>query len=303
MTTWILPALLLLSFASAQEQAATQGPAPKLHYQAIYSDMDGTLLDGSNGVRKATLEALESFRKCGGKLGLASGRTLEQVRPYLHQLNPNLPLILSNGAVAYSPDGTKLLWSAHLPAEQARSTTALATGRKGVEGIVIQELDATFVDREEGSLRSFLEKSHIRGYKVSTSLAQTYQGQALKVMVIVANRKSGDSLRKHLQQKLGDQVNVMVTSSRTVEIVPNHVDKSWGIRKALAAAGIPVDQTVVFGDGDNDATMVGTIGLGVAMGNCREATCAACDVLIGPASTDSIAKFIRSLILTPACSQ
>jgi len=122
-------------------------------------------------------------------------------------------------------------------------------------------------------------------------------------MIIVANRKAADGLKKHLQAKMGDQVNVMVTSSRTVEIVPTHVDKSWGIRKALEGAGIPVDRTVVFGDGDNDAIMVGTIGLGVAMGNCREATCAAADVLIGNASTDAIAKFIRSLILTPACSQ
>lgn len=287
--------------AASADSVSPQGPS--LNYDAIYSDMDGTLLDGSHGVRPATVEALKDFLACGGKLGLASGRTLAQVKPYLKTLHPNLPLILSNGAVAYSPDGGSLLWAYYLDPEVVRNSVELGGGVKGVQGAVVQELEKDLVDRSEPGLQEFLKKSHMPDCKVDRTLATSYKGQALKVMFIVKDRKAAEALQSKLQTPLKGKAVVMVTSGRTVEVVSETTDKSVGILRALTEAKLSPERTVVFGDGENDAGMVAKIGLGVAMANCRPITCDAADIMIGPASTDSIAKFIRSLVLTSACTQ
>lgn len=44
-------------------------------------------------------------------------------------------------------------------------------------------------------------------------------------------------------------------------------DKASGIERFLAYSGIPKEDTVAFGDGYNDVTMMRAVGLGVAMGN------------------------------------
>lgn len=311
--TRLLSTLLLLSSVAAggpdspmglgaQPDSQTQG-ALTLRYDAIYSDMDGTLLDGGHGVRPATVEALKAFLACGGKLGLASGRTLAQVRPFLKTLRPNLPLILSNGAVAYSPDGETLLWAYYIDPEVVRSSVELGGGMKGVQGAVVQELQKDLVDRNDAGLNDFLKGAHMPDCKVDKTLAASYEGEALKVMFIVKDRKSAEALQAKLQSPLKGKAVVMVTSGRTVEVVSETTDKSVGILRALTEAKLSPERTVVFGDGENDAGMVAKIGLGVAMANCRPITCDAADILIGPASTDSIAKFIRSLVLTNACTQ
>ena len=79
-------------------------------------------------------------------------------------------------------------------------------------------------------------------------------------------------------------------------------DKSIAIRKVLEDKGLkPERDLIVFGDSGNDSEMVSSAALGIAMGNCKQVTCDAADVIIGPNYLDSLGKAIRLLALNSTC--
>ena len=51
------------------------------------------------------------------------------------------------------------------------------------------------------------------------------------------------------------------------DICPQGSDKAVGMERMAAYFGISMDETMAFGDGDNDISMIEAAGVGVAMGN------------------------------------
>ena len=68
-------------------------------------------------------------------------------------------------------------------------------------------------------------------------------------------------------------------------MVPKGFDKAHGMRWLSEYLGIPIRDTVAFGDGMNDMGMIRAAGVGVAMGNGVEALKSAAD-LVAPAMAD-----------------
>lgn len=52
-----------------------------------------------------------------------------------------------------------------------------------------------------------------------------------------------------------------------IELVPPGVNKERAVRELCAQRGLDLSKVLAFGDGDNDAAMLGSVGHGVAMGN------------------------------------
>lgn len=70
-----------------------------------------------------------------------------------------------------------------------------------------------------------------------------------------------------------------------------------GIRALCAAIGITPEETIAFGDADNDLEMLQLAGIGVAMATlCRR--CSACaDIVTDTVENDGIAHALRKLKL------
>ena len=63
-----------------------------------------------------------------------------------------------------------------------------------------------------------------------------------------------------------------------------------------AALGIAPEETVAFGDGTNDTSMIRAAGVGVAMGNADFSVKAAADTVCDDNEHDGVAKFIERLL-------
>jgi hypothetical protein len=59
----------------------------------------------------------------------------------------------------------------------------------------------------------------------------------------------------------------MIHNPEVIELVPKGFNKGTGVEKACELMGIPVSDTVCFGDSPNDIEMFESVGTGVAMGN------------------------------------
>ena len=73
------------------------------------------------------------------------------------------------------------------------------------------------------------------------------------------------------------------------DVVPAAGGKVAGIQALLDHFGIAREQTMAFGDGENDADMLRFVRTGVAMGNCDDEARAAADVVCGDIDEDGLA--------------
>ena len=68
--------------------------------------------------------------------------------------------------------------------------------------------------------------------------------------------------------------------------------KQTGLAYVLKLLDITPEETVAFGDGDNDAEMLEFAGLGVAMENATENCKAAADIVCDCCKNDGVARFL-----------
>lgn len=81
----------------------------KFKNKILLSDMDGTLLNSKKEVSEENLKAIQYFVDNGGKFGIATGRDIENVFLYFHQVPINQFCIFSNGSALYNREKQKVL--------------------------------------------------------------------------------------------------------------------------------------------------------------------------------------------------
>lgn len=294
LTPW---ALLVLALALAAGCASK----PSVRFQAVFVDLDGTALGADYNVRPATARALARYRACGGHVGVATGRSIEQVRSHLRDLDPDLALILDNGAVTYSADGRRVLSVRRLPGDVVREAVAVLKGADGVKAIVLHDLGKATADRTSPDFDAYIAQVGLAPW-IDPALEVRGPDQPVRVVALVAPERL-EFVAASLRRTLGERARVMVPSGRTVHVVPVGVDKADAILDVAAAAGIAPADVLAFGDGGNDVGMLSRVGAGFAMGNAQPETKAAALGVIGAHDTDALARVIEALAIAPGCSR
>lgn len=92
---------------------------------------------------------------------------------------------------------------------------------------------------------------------------------------------------------------MIVSSSldNNLEINAPGATKGEAILRLAGHLGLCREQTMGFGDGENDMTMIRTAGIGVAMGNAVEALKAEADYVTVTNDEDGVADAIEKLVL------
>ncbi len=88
------------------------------------------------------------------------------------------------------------------------------------------------------------------------------------------------------------QVYTTSAVSYRLEISHKNSGKAAGLAYVLGLISIAPEETVAFGDGDNDADMLAFAGFGVAMENATENCKAAADTVCGRCENDGVARFL-----------
>ena len=78
-----------------------------------------------------------------------------------------------------------------------------------------------------------------------------------------------------------------------IDVFSKNGGKMTGIEKTLEYFGISQDETMAFGDGDNDAEMLRYVKMGVAMGNAVDTTKAAADYVTSSQDNGGIFKALK----------
>ncbi|WP_457944390.1 HAD family hydrolase [Caproiciproducens sp. LBM24188] len=230
----------------------------------IFFDVDGTLLSTKDGrpfcIPPSALQALEKLRQNGHRIAICSGRP----EVFIHRYFPGLfqTYVALNGAHVVF-DGTTVL-------TREFSTERVKTLMRHFDSYGCRY---TFVGKDHAWGRNISErypKWLNEAYGIPDYLVMDWRPE--NVHASMMDFLFRDEEEYHRCRPAFDDTMVLNyhPGNRAADLSFRGEDKAGGIRALLEYSGIDRSDTIAFGDGYNDISMMETVGFGVAMGNAVE---------------------------------
>lgn len=232
----------------------------------IATDLDGTLLDSGGVIPARNVSALKAAIARGIYVTIATGRMFASASRFAAEIGIDIPLICYNGAMVRRPDGDML---SHRPLdlEAARALLAIFKDR----GTYVQAYidDVLYVkDAGDTNFQNYLRHFRIDGCVIGDALYRP-ETPPTKLLAMTGGLEHSKRLADELHQRFGEQVYVTSSNADFVEMMNPLVDKGRSLALLAESLGVPMEQVMTLGDGENDVEMVSRAGCGIAMANAR----------------------------------
>ena len=282
-----------------------------MNRKLIFLDIDGTLLPpGDMLIPDSTLQALRAARANGHKLFLCTGRNLHMTAPLLEYGCFDGAICSAGGYVLC--DGQVLV---DLPMEPEQCSGLSAVLEQHGVDYTLESRDDTFAgpkmtarwkftadapDKPLNSEAARWRKAMQDGMRL-TPLSR-YDGQPIYKIVYIAEhlRDLDEAKRLYQDQFVFCESNLDTMDDGMVngELINRKFDKGTGIRAICRHLGHPQEDTIGFGDSDNDLQMTQAAGISVCMGNGSERLKQLCDRIAPTVYEDGLAREFAALDLT-----
>jgi len=264
----------------------------------IALDLDGTLLDEKKTISRRNREALARASDMGVVVALASGRMTDCIAPTAEALGIDCPIIAYNGGMARGPvaDGRPVLFHRPLEARYASKLIGFCRGRYLLNVYYDDKLYA----EEKPELRRFAEIYSTRTgavYEFVPDLG-VFEGREATKAIIIVDHPERERLHEEWSRRFDGEANIVKTDPEYLEFMERGTDKGVALVAMCEALGVPVEESMACGDGDNDAEMLAAAGIGVAMANASRKTVAAADEVSGlTCIQDAVADAVERHVL------
>ena len=84
------------------------------------------------------------------------------------------------------------------------------------------------------------------------------------------DREKLKQIRDLLQEKYGDQLNIVFSKPFFLEATDKNASKGTALLKVAEMYGIKPQEVIAIGDSENDISMIRNAGLGIAVANAKE---------------------------------
>ena len=246
--------------------------------KAVFFDVDGTLFSHKlNDVPQSTKRSLKKLHEKGIKTVVVTGRAMEEYSKLpVNQLTFDGYLTL-NGQLLM--DKHRKLY-AGTPIDQGEMEVLSAMFKaKKIPFILIGE-NERYINYVNDTVIKTQEETKGTGPRLGQ-----YSGEKIYQIIAFVPPKEKQILNDFL-----DECTITSWNDTGIDIIPKDGGKAAGIQKFLEEQGIAQSETMAFGDGENDISMLQFAGIGVAMGNADESVKAAADYVTENIDDDGIEK-------------
>lgn len=257
--------------------------------KTIFFDIDGTLLGTRGGKRfqipESALEALRTLKKNGHEIAICSGRQ----EAFIHRFFPNL----FHSYVALN--GTHVVYQGKTICDRPMKADKI---KRLIHHFDSYGCSYVFVGKHSGWARNvpsrFLDKME-EIYGLPEFLVTDWDPERIEPSMMDFIFETEEDYQKCAGAFTDSMVLNRHPGMLTNDLSFTDWDKSKGIREYLAFSGIRKEDTVAFGDGYNDITMMGAVGCAVAMGNAVEEVKHSADYITDSIFDDGIYNGLRHL--------
>jgi len=242
-------------------------------------------------LRPHTLSVFARAREAGLHVIVATGRMVQSVRRVLEPAGLDEPMICYQGAAVVAADGE---WLLHVPIELDVAREAIAAVE--VEGYHpnVYVGDELYVSRLTPQSEAYAVFQQIPVHEVGD--VKAWLSEPPTKIVCVGDPVALDGLGERMRARLGDRLWVTKSLPKFLEFATLGVSKGSGLEFLSRRMGFSREQTIAFGDGENDVELVEWAGYGVAVENAHERVKAVADWICPPAAEEGVALVIEALL-------
>ena len=265
-------------------------------YKIIFSDIDGTLLNGERALSERTIEQVGALKE---PFILVSSRMPRQMYHLQKDLGVmGLPLIAYNGGLVLN--GDKVLHSAAIPLSILEEVVALN------EQLFGGEIHISFYYRDEWYVPQYDQwaKREERNTLVSPEVLANSEvltkwkeaGHGAHKLMLMGEEILIERMFQLLNEKYADVMQIYRAKETYIEVSDISVSKLTGVKIVLDEIyHLSLKEAIAFGDNYNDLEMLEGVGCGVAVDNAREEVKAVANHITLHHSKDGVAEFLRQI--------
>ncbi len=278
---------------ASQQRKYQAGRKGLILIKLIASDVDGTLLtEGSLALNPQMFDMIRALKKKGIQFVAASGRQYESMTAVFGPVKDDIIFVADNGSYIYKND--KLLEFKAFDNETWRKIVRFLMTIPNIN-LMISSREGTFTNsRDEEFYRTVVE-----GYKVPMKVVDNLDEQDLHVCKVGVNCPDGNpSVIADLGRKEGfDEVShILISGIYWIDFMPISTDKGSAIMWIADHLGIRHDETMAFGDSNNDIGMLKSVAESYAVAGARpEAKKAAGHVLSEGVEQDAVLHMLQKM--------
>lgn len=231
-------------------------------------DIDGTLVDESLVISEKNRYALNALSKKGFRIILASGRMLKAVKRFMEeQIGFLSPCISYNGSILWEP--ARGILAKELIETKMAIKVLKFLRKKNVHRQAYVD-DVLYVEEDNDYVKSYCERSKI-DYVVVDDLIELVdeKGGSIKLLAIASEEKLNE-IQEEAKSLFGAQLEIFKSFPTYLDFVPKGINKGTGLKKLSKILGFSLEETMAFGDNENDFKMLSEVGYPVAIGNAPE---------------------------------
>lgn len=266
-----------------------------MNCKLIAMDLDGTLNNDQKQITEKTKKALMWAQESGIRLALASARPspgLFRERDVLHLREFGGILMSYNGGRIVEAASNRTLFETCMDIENARSVLRLL--EKLPVTPILDDGVRFYVTDKNGFKVDYECRNNAMSCVEKQNLADFLNFAPIKILMSVRENEIA-SVQKQIAAVLPASLTVVQTAAFYLEIIPHNINKGQGLREICRLLGISPQQTIAFGDAENDIPMLHAAGMGVAMGNAAESVKAAADRVTISNNRDGIAFALEEM--------
>ncbi len=268
----------------------------------IFLDIDGTLTSpGSNEPPASALAAIRAAQAAGHRVFLCTGRNPAMLSPLLRYGFDGY----IGSAGGYITVGDRVIYDKPMDPEEASEALRLLHG----EGVfcTVEAKDGTWGDEDLGDFLSASGGGNSEIERWRKALAEDlnilpmsqYDGRPIyKVVIMCLRPEQLQPARDALEDKYEFCIQEITDPSHPClngELINRAFDKGRGVERICEYLGVPVSETVGFGDSMNDLAMIRTVGTSVCMENGSAQLKREADLVCPAVEADGLAEGFRQL--------
>ena len=245
--------------------------------KAIFFDADGTLVSfRTHRISPAVVDALHRLREQGVKLFLATGRHPAMIG-YIRSVFPFDGYMTLSGQ--YCTVGDQVVHRS--PMEPQAVEELVSAALDGSFSCIFLEEKEIYLNCVNDLTRRFMGDLNLDLPPVQDP--RRALGKDLYQAITFLTREN-----EHLLLSRAPHVKTTRWHPEFLDVIPTSGGKDKGMDAILSFLGIPLEQSMAFGDGENDLTMLRHAGIGVAMGTASQQVRQGADYVTGTVDEDGI---------------